>query len=222
MTAPQTTSPFAALLSDLDGTLVETERALYAAWVELARRSGVDFTTMDYAKIIGRPDLDCCAIVASHFGLARDPAAWYQEYRVIALDLMDKDLDLRPGVHRFLDTADAVRLPVALVTSATEEHARKALDKYGLYGRFGTHVTADTPGLSARKPDPAPYLLAASLLGVDPRRCAAFEDSPAGVASALAAGCRVYAIPHLHSPAAGLRRAHVVLPSIDAFDPLLP
>ncbi len=220
-----TASPFVALLSDLDGTLVETERVLYAAWVELGRRAGVDFRTMDYAKIIGRPDLDCCAIVAAHFGLARDPAAWYQEYRVIALGMMDKDLDLRPGVHAFLATADAACLPVALVTSATTEHARKALDKYGLFGRFRAHVTADTPGLKARKPDPSPYLLAAALLGVDPRRCAAFEDSPAGVASALAAGCRVYAIPHEHSPASGLMKAHVLLGSIDWFnpnDPLYP
>jgi HAD superfamily hydrolase (TIGR01509 family) len=157
--------------------------------------------------------------VAAHFGLVRDPRAWYREYRLITLDMMDKDLDLRPGVHQFLKTVDVAGLPIALVTSATTEHAQKALGKYALFDRFRAHVTADTPGLTARKPDPAPYLLAASLLGVDPMRCAAFEDSPAGVESALAAGCRVYAIPHAHSPAQGLMRAHVLLGSIDAFDP---
>ena len=47
------------------------------------------------------------------------------------------------------------------------------------------------------KPHPEPYLLAATKLGVDPARCVAIEDSPTGVRSALAAGCRVIAVPHV-------------------------
>jgi beta-phosphoglucomutase-like phosphatase (HAD superfamily) len=69
--------------------------------------------------------------------------------------------------------------------------------------RFDVTVCADD--VSVTKPDPEPYLLAAKLLGVDPARCVALEDSPNGVASAEASGCRVFAVPSLLSipPGAG-------------------
>ncbi|MEY4744810.1 MAG: hypothetical protein RL272_755 [Candidatus Parcubacteria bacterium] len=211
--------PFDAALFDLDGTLVDTERVLYDAWTELVARAGADFRTFDYARIIGKPDLDCCRIVSEHFGLAREPSLWYDEYRVIAYGIMDRGLDLRPGAREILDVLDALGIPMALVTSAVREHAEKALGKFGLAGRFRAYVTADTVGLVARKPDPAPYRLAAALLDVAPSRCVAFEDSPSGVRSARAAGCAVFAVPHAHSPAENLRDAHVILVSLADFRP---
>jgi HAD superfamily hydrolase (TIGR01509 family) len=214
-----TPPPFDAALFDLDGTLVETERVLYRAWTELVARAGADFSPFDYGRIIGKPDLECCRIVSEHFGLGRDPAIWYEEYRVIALDMMDRDLELRPGALDALVRLDELRVPKALVTSATREHAEKALGKFGLVGAFAATVTADTPGLAARKPDPAPYRMAAALLGVDPSRCIAFEDSPSGVRSARAAGCMVFAVPHAHSPAANLSEADVILASLADFRP---
>ncbi len=213
------TAPFDAALFDLDGTLVDTERVLYEAWSELVARAGADFRTFDYARIIGKLDLDCCRIVSGHFGLDREPVLWYEEYRDIAYALMDRGLDLRPGAREILDRLDALGLPMALVTSATREHAQKALGRFGLFDRFRAHVTADTEGLAARKPDPAPYRLAAALLDVPPGRCAAFEDSPSGVRSARDAGCAVFAVPHAHSPVAGLHDAHVILASLADFHP---
>lgn len=214
-----TAAPFDAALFDLDGTLVETERLLYKAWIELARRAGVDFRTFDYADIIGRPDVDCCRIVSEHYGLGRDPSAWHEEYKDILLDLMARDLELRPGAEEVLGRIDDIGVPMAVVTSGTSGHARRCLAKFGLFGRFKVIVTADTPGLAARKPDPAPYRLAADLLGVRASRCVAFEDSPAGVRSAVDAGCLVFAVPHEHSPMAHLRDAHAVLASLGDFRP---
>ncbi|HTM68121.1 MAG TPA: HAD family phosphatase [Candidatus Binatia bacterium] len=214
-----TRPPFDAALFDLDGTLVETERVLYKAWTELAARAGVDFRTFDYADIIGRPDIDCCRIVSERFGLGRDPAAWYEEYKDILSDLMDRDLELRPGAREVLDLMDGLGVPCAVVTSGTSGHARRCLSKFGLYDRFKIMVTSDTPGLAARKPDPAPYRLAAGLLDVLASRCVAFEDSPAGVRSAIGAGCIVFAVPHAHSPMEHLRDAHAILASLADFRP---
>lgn len=212
-------APFDAALFDLDGTLVDTERVLYDAWTELVARAGGDFRAFDYARIIGKPDLDCCRIVSDHFGLGREPVLWYEEYRDIAFAIMDRGLDLRPGAREILDRLDAVGVPMALVTSASREHAEKALGRFGLFGRFRAHVTSDTEGLAGRKPDPAPYRLAAALLDVEPARCVAFEDSPSGVRSACGAGCAVFAVPHAHSPMEGLREAHVILASLADFRP---
>ncbi len=215
-TQPQ---PFDAVLIDLDGTLVETERLLYRAWVELVQREGHDFTAFDYARIIGRPEVECCEIVSAHYGFVKDPNTWYDEYRQIVIAMIDRgELSLRPYAETILTALSVARVPLALVTSGTSEHVHHALGPFRLMGLFRAFVTADTLGLAARKPDPAPYLLAASFLGVDPKRCIAFEDSPTGVRSARRAGCFVFAIPHEHSPAENLHEAHVILASLADFD----
>jgi HAD superfamily hydrolase (TIGR01509 family) len=92
-----------------------------------------------------------------------------------------------------LSAVAAAGLPYALVTSSERSFMNAVLDRTGL--RFDVTVCADD--VSATKPDPEPYLLAAKLLGADPARCAALEDSPNGVASAEAAGCQVFAVPSL-------------------------
>jgi HAD superfamily hydrolase (TIGR01509 family) len=206
-----------AALCDNDGTLVETERVLHAAWGELVALDGKDFRTFDYRRIIGKPDLECCRIVAAHFGLDRDPQEWHDVYKDIAYGLMDNGVPLRPGVEEFLDRLDAAGIPAAIVTSGTMEHVERTLGRTGLLERFALAVTADAPGLVARKPHPAPYLMAARLVGADPAWCLAFEDSPTGIMSARDAGCLTVAIPHEHSPAEELADADLLLPSLAHF-----
>ena len=87
----------------------------------------------------------------------------------------------------------AAGLPHALVTSSERRFMDAVLARTGL--RFDVLVCAND--VSMTKPDPEPYLLAAKLLGADPARCVALEDSPNGVASAEAAGCQVIAVPSL-------------------------
>ena len=84
-------------------------------------------------------------------------------------------------------------LPHALVTSSERGFMDAVLASTGM--RFDVLVCAED--VTATKPDPEPYLLAAKLVGVDPGDCFALEDSPNGVASAEAAGCRVFAVPSL-------------------------
>ena len=206
----------AGALFDLDGTLTESEKLLYKAWVELARRYGCDFSTFDYADIIGRPDLDCCRIVSDRFGLGKDPQRFHEEYKVI-LRVLDDELTMRPGADALLEHLKGLDVPMALVTSADAELAWFALNRFGFGKYFTAVVTAETEGLAARKPDPSPYLLGARLLGVDPSRCIAFEDSPAGVKAARGAGCFVFGCPHEHSPAALLGEAHVSLEELSGF-----
>jgi len=209
---------FDAGLFDIDGTLVDSERLLHKAWSELVARDGKDFSTFDYADIFGRPDLDCCRIVSAHYGLDKDPVAWHAVYAKIVAGLMDAELVQRPGARQVLDRFRQAGMKLAVVTSATSTHADRALRKCAIEGYFSVRVAADTPGLAARKPDPAPYLLAAEMLGVEPARCVAFEDSPRGLAAALAAGCWTMGTPHLHSPPENLHSAHRILGSLDEFD----
>jgi HAD superfamily hydrolase (TIGR01509 family) len=100
---------------------------------------------------------------------------------------------VRPGARELLAEVAAAGIAHALVTSSQRAFAAAVLASTGL--RFPVVVTGDD--VTAHKPDPQPYLLAARLLGVDPGRCVALEDSPNGVASAAAAGCLVIAVPSL-------------------------
>jgi HAD superfamily hydrolase (TIGR01509 family) len=100
---------------------------------------------------------------------------------------------VRPGARELLAEASAAGLPYALVTSSQRAFADAVLAATGMM--FPVIVSAED--VTASKPDPEPYLLAAKLLTVAPESCVAIEDSPNGVASATAAGCRVVAVPSL-------------------------
>jgi HAD superfamily hydrolase (TIGR01509 family) len=112
---------------------------------------------------------------------------------------------VRPGARELLGEVTAAGVPRALVTSSERSFAEAVLASTGM--TFPVAVFGDD--VTATKPDPEPYLLAAKLLDVDPERCVALEDSPNGVASAGAAGCRVVAVPSLVSIPAAARRVVV-------------
>jgi HAD superfamily hydrolase (TIGR01509 family) len=115
---------------------------------------------------------------------------------------------VKPGARELLAAVAAARVPHALVTSSQREFAAAVLYGTG----FSFPVTVCGEDVTSTKPDPEPYLLAAKLLGADPVRCVALEDSPNGVASATGAGCSVIAVPSLLPiPPAARRR---VVPSL--------
>ncbi len=111
----------------------------------------------------------------------------------IAERVRQRGVPVQPGARELLAEVAAAGLPHALVTSSERRFMDAVLARTGM--RFDALVCAED--VSVTKPDPEPYLLAAKLLGADPGRCFALEDSPNGVASAEAAGCRVIAVPSL-------------------------
>lgn len=182
---------FDALLFDLDGTLIDTEsvamRSGQAAFSALGhnvdhafmqRLVGVDLPTS--AKIIGAalPDLDQTAL----------QTLW----RTSFVSEINRNLPLKPGVLELLEKRHR---PMAVVTSSGHDEAHHKLKLAGLAGYFDTVVTlAD---VTAPKPAPEPYLLAAARLGVPPGRCLVFEDSETGSESGHRAGCTVVQVPDI-------------------------
>jgi HAD superfamily hydrolase (TIGR01509 family) len=100
---------------------------------------------------------------------------------------------VQPGARELLAAVRQAGLPHALVTGSERNFMEAVLASTGM--RFDVLVCAED--VTAPKPDPEPYLLAAKLVGVHPGDCFALEDSPNGVAAAGAAGCRVFAVPSL-------------------------
>ena len=120
---------------------------------------------------------------------------WYDANR--------RELPWRPGARELLESIGDAGVPCVLVTLSWRRFAEAVIDA-APDGVFAGSITGDE--VERGKPAPDPYLAAAELLGVDPGRCVAIEDSPTGAASALAAGCRTIAGPHVVDvpPRAGL------------------
>jgi HAD superfamily hydrolase (TIGR01509 family) len=183
-----------AVLFDMDGLLIDSEPLWLEAETAVMARLGADWTTADQAQLLGG---SLVRTVRYLLGKATRPASpgqvaeWLMT-RVTEL-IRDRGVPLRPGARELLAEVAAARLPHALVTSSERGFMDAVLARTGL--RFDVLVCADD--VSMTKPDPEPYLLAAKLLGAEPACCVALEDSPNGVASAEAAGCRVIAVPSL-------------------------
>jgi sugar-phosphatase len=177
----------AAILSDLDGVLVDSGDSIEVTWSTWARSHGIDPEVLN-GRIHGRPSEDVIREVAPHLDVAVESAA------VAQMDIDGPPATLLPGATELLNRDLGV--PVAVVTSCPNDLAHVRLETASLRVP-DVLVTSDR--VSAGKPDPEAYLLAASELGVDPAACVVFEDAPAGVAAGRAAGAVVVGITTTHS-----------------------
>jgi HAD superfamily hydrolase (TIGR01509 family) len=205
------TEPAAALLLDLDGTLVDSEgfhRQVFRNW--FADR-GWPVTDEVLAGFTGRRADDV---------LAHSPGPWAgEDVQVMLAELLAAMATLpRPGLAVGAEELLAgAGVPLALVTSANTRWARTCLGD--LLDLFAVVVTRDE--VTNGKPHPEPYELACSRLGAPASACVAVEDAPAGVASARAAGVgRVVGLAGTFTREQ-LAEAHVVVESLDAIPALL-
>jgi sugar-phosphatase len=175
-----------AVLSDLDGVLVDSGESIEITWSAWARSHGIDPTTLA-GRIHGRPAGDVIREIAPHLDVGAEAAV------VAQMDIDGPPAKLLPGAADLLGGASG--LPVAVVTSCPDALAHVRLAAVDLAVRT-VLVTADRVG--AGKPDPEGYLLAARELGVDAESCVVFEDAPAGIAAGRGAGATVVGIATTH------------------------
>jgi HAD superfamily hydrolase (TIGR01509 family) len=183
----------AAVLFDMDGTLVDSEKVWDIALKELAERAGGTLSPAARLAMIGSNMGTSMRILREDLGQPDRPeapdVAWLTT-RVFGL--FADGLVWRPGALELLLAVRAAGLPTALVTSTGRRLVEVALDTLGREN-FDVVVCGDEVGLP--KPDPEPYRTAAALLGVPIEECVAIEDSPTGVTSAVASGAAVLAVP---------------------------
>lgn len=184
----------AAVLWDLDGTIVDTEPYWIACERELVARFGGQWTDADAHSIVGF-DLEAAAeVMRQRGGVQMSPVEIVNELMGGVIQRIRQQVPWRPGARELLFELNRRGVPNALVTMSWQPIADEVIAQLPS-GTFSAVVTGDM--VLNGKPHPEPYRRAAAELGVDPLSCVAIEDSPTGVASAEGAGCVTVAVPNV-------------------------
>lgn len=187
----------AAILYDLDGTIVNTDPLHYQAWQELLRDYDLEIDTVFYkTHMSGRlnpaivqellPDLSPQAV--QHFSDRKEA-----RFRELAPELTPL-----PGLCKLIAWADARELKQAVVTNAPRQNADYMLGVLNLQEKFAQVIVSEEIGIA--KPDPAPYQYILNKFGLTPEQALAFEDSPSGIRAATGAGIPTVGIASTQAP----------------------
>jgi len=215
VSAPIGFRPLAAVIFDLDGVLVDSEPLGYQVVNDMLAPYAVTMDWEDYVSIIGTTVSPWDVLFRKHnlpsTRQAFSDRFWGELERRVAAG----ELAAKAGVHGAIEQVQRQGLPLGLASSSRRSYVTGVLSSIGVLQAFHTIVCRED--VVTGKPDPAPYLEVASRLGVEPAGCLAVEDSPAGLASARAAGMRALAVRTVYTREADLREADLILPSLEAF-----
>lgn len=205
---------FHAVIFDMDGLLLDTERLAQSAFHETCMHFGLGEQHELFARCIGTNRKLGQQILADGLRDLMDPLQFaemwdrrYVEYTT------HKPVPVKEGVVHLLEHIAALGIPAAVATSTRSSRAEAKLRSVGIYNAFRLIVGGDQ--VEHGKPAPDIYLRAARLLNVRPADCLALEDSENGVRAALSAGMTVVQIPDLVAPSASLLAlGHIVLSNL--------
>ena len=179
-----------ALIFDMDGVVLHSTELHMKAWIAYLERNGIEDTSVIFRMLGKRND----QIVHEIFGLGLSEAeveehgaAKERLYRELMTPVLEQSYVA--GVREFLRAAHARGIPMALATNAEPLNVDFVLDHAGLRPLFSAIV--DGSQVTHAKPHPEVFLTAAARIGIEPRNCVIFEDSPGGIQAALSAGGRV-------------------------------
>ncbi len=183
-------SPFAAVIFDMDGVLVDGEPIYYGAATAVLAEDGITFPLEDYKKYMGTKS--GWNEFVEDLALPR-PAAYYRERcgELVAAAYRSVELAL-PGAVELVRGLKEIGLPLAVASSSHRANVETCLQRLGILDAFDVIVAGND--ITHGKPLPDIYLRAAGLLGVAPRDCLAIEDAPAGIQAAHAAGMTCWAV----------------------------
>ena len=184
-----------ALLFDMDGLLLDTERVALNSFLSIAADHAMSRSHAEpfFLSLVGSSGAQTKARLADA-GIA-DADRFQEKWGLLFEQLVSKEVPVKPGVKALIAELGAKGMTMVVVTSTGTGKARDQLGRAGLLEHFVDVVGGDC--VKEHKPSPAPYLLGAARAGAAPADCYAFEDSDTGVTAAVAAGCRVSQVPDL-------------------------
>ena len=187
--------PAEAVVFDMDGLLVDTERMFRDVMMEASRRRGVDLPLEVFLRMVGLQRDASRAVALAHFGDDFDYEPWIADAWALAFARIEVGVAIKDGALELLDFLEEAGIPRAVATSSSHATVERQLGPSGLFQRFQTIVAAGD--YERGKPAPDAFLLAATRLGLAPEVCLALEDSHNGVRAAHAAGMMTIMVPDL-------------------------
>jgi len=188
----------AAVLWDMDGTIVDTEPYWIEVEHELVAEFGGHWDDEKAHSLVGKDLRDSASILRDRGGVRLPIDDIVNRLLDGVIERVQREVPWRPGARELLAELNGAGIPTALVTMSWQRFADAVVSALP-QGSFDVVVTGDM--VANGKPHPEPYLAAAAALGVRPEDCVAIEDSPTGLRSAVAAGCRTIAVPNVvHIP----------------------
>ena len=189
-----------AVIFDMDGVLIDTEKHYNAAWCEAAHMAGYADFGREHALMLRSCDARLAAeMMKDIFGAGFDYYAVREvRRRLVAERLEQYGLEKKPGIDEILAFLHEKGIKAAVATATPIELTLQHLEKIGVRGQFDRIVSAKQ--VAHGKPAPDVYLYACEQIGEAPQDCIAVEDSPNGIKSAYAAGCKPVMVPDLTQP----------------------
>ncbi len=188
-----------AVVFDMDGVLIDTEKHYNAAWCEAARMAGFDFKR-EHALMLRSCDARLAEkMMKDIFGGGFDYFAIREVRRRLVAERLEKyGLEKKPGIDEILAFLHKKNIKAAVATATPIELTLQHLEKIGVRNQFDKIVSAKQ--VKHGKPAPDVYLYACEQIGEEPSNCIAVEDSPNGIKAAYAAGCKPVMVPDLTQP----------------------
>lgn len=208
--------PARAVIFDMDGVLVDGEPLHFAAARDVLAGFGAELTWETYTHWIGETFDTIWPDIQRRFALPVDRGEYERAFGPRVQEQYERHAVAMPGAHDLLGRLRDAGVPLGLATSTKRPRVDIALARLDL-ARFLT-VTVSGDEVSRGKPDPEIYLTAAARLDVPPERCLVLEDSPAGVASARAAGMRAIGVRINGGSGRPLDGADRIIESLADFD----
>jgi HAD superfamily hydrolase (TIGR01509 family) len=185
---------FDAVVFDNDGLLLETEGAWTRAEQRLFARFGREFTIEDKRAILGKAGPLAEQVLAELLDRPDDGAELFRDLEELAFEEIGRAAEPRPGAIELIERLRADGMPLGLASNSSRAFVDRALATAGVSSTlFAVTIAGDE--VAHRKPAPDIYLAICEALGSAAARTAVLEDSPTGVAAAVAAGCFVIGVP---------------------------
>lgn len=183
----------AAVLWDMDGTLVDSEHYWMASERSLAAAHDAPWTDQDGHDLIGNSLYESSKIIKAKIGSSMEPDAIIERLTDSMVAQLAVEIHWRPGARELLAELKRKKIKTALVTMSMHRMAEEVVNRIP-FRAFDVIIGGDD--VTRGKPFPDPYLQAAAALGVRPEDCVALEDSSTGLRSAEAAGTKAVGIPN--------------------------